>query len=347
MKYIKTSRLNVAYRSAGKQGSGMPKLLLLHGNASSGVFYEPLMDKLQDRYEILVPDMRCFGDSDALSIDATGGVRVFSEDIHSFIEAMGWERFTFVGWSLGGGVAMQYAIDHADRLEALVLQAPLAPFGYGGTYGEDGKMLEPAGLASGAACANPQVVEAVFKKDRDVLEAAIDATYVAQGFALQPSVREKFIDGMLKCKVGPDMFQGDVTQASVWPFVAAGTKGVANTMAAPYCNLSPLADIKNQIPILWIYGDKDLIVSDYCFGDLAVLGKSGMVQGYPGDDVFPNQPMVSQMRYVLEKYRKNGGTYFEVMVEGAGHGVMLDHEARFIEELDKIVEKRRRESLRV
>lgn len=174
-----------------------------------------------------------------------------------------------------------------------------------------------------------------------------DATYVAQGFALQPSVREKFIDGMLKCKVGPDMFQGDVTQASVWPFVAAGTKGVANTMAAPYCNLSPLADIKNQIPILWIYGDKDLIVSDYCFGDLAVLGKSGMVQGYPGDDVFPNQPMVSQMRYVLEKYRKNGGTYFEVMVEGAGHGVMLDHEARFIEELDKIVEKRRRESLRV
>lgn len=43
--------------------------------------------------------------------------------------------------------------------------------------------------------------------------------------------------------------------------------------------------------------------------------------------------MVSQTRYVLEKYKTNGGSYKEVMVEGSGHGVMLDNEARFIAEL--------------
>ncbi|MDO4753714.1 MAG: alpha/beta hydrolase [Bacillota bacterium] len=342
VKYIKTSRLNVAYRSAGPKEGGAPKLLLVHGNASSGVFYEPLMEKLQDRYEMLVPDMRCFGDSEAVAIDARDGVRVFSEDIHAFVEAVGWERFTFVGWSLGGGVGMQYAVDHGDRLEALVLQAPLSPFGYGGTYDADGKMLEPAGLASGAACANPQMVEAVLNGNREVLGAAIDATYVAQGYVLPSDVREKCINGILKCKVGLDMFQGDVSQADVWPFVAAGTKGVANTMAAPYCNLSALAKIEHRIPILWIYGDMDLIVSDECFGDFAVLGGNGMIPGYPGEEIFPKQPMVSQTRYVLEQYRANGGLYKEVMVPGAGHGVMLDHEEQFIFALDELVQNRRK-----
>ena len=158
-KTITTSRLTTAYRVHGTPGART--LLLIHGDASSSACYEPLRERLADEFYMVAPDLRCFGGSDALPVDATRGMRDFSDDIHELVEALGWEKFSILGWSLGGGVAMQYAIDHSERLEAVVLQAPLSPYGFGGTYDADGKKLEPLGLASGAGCANAQLVAAL------------------------------------------------------------------------------------------------------------------------------------------------------------------------------------------
>ena len=79
---ITTPRLTTAYLSAGTPGK--PRLLLLHGNVSSAVFYEHLMERLADDFEMLAPDFRCFGHSSALPIDATRGMRDFSVDIAEF-----------------------------------------------------------------------------------------------------------------------------------------------------------------------------------------------------------------------------------------------------------------------
>lgn len=128
------------------------------------------------------PDLRCFGGSDTLPVDATRGMRDFSDDIHELVEALGWDTFSILGWSMGGGVAMQYAIDHSERLEAIVLQSPLSPFGFGGTYGVDGKKLEPLGLASGAGCANAQLIAALQTGDRAFIGSVIDSIYVTPSF---------------------------------------------------------------------------------------------------------------------------------------------------------------------
>jgi len=53
----------------------------------------------------------------------------YADDLSQFVEQMGLQRFTLVGHSMGGGVCMQYAVQHQDRLKALVLVDPLAPFG--------------------------------------------------------------------------------------------------------------------------------------------------------------------------------------------------------------------------
>ena len=90
---ITTPRLTTAYLSAGTPGK--PRLLLLHGNVSSAVFYEHLMERLADDFEMLAPDFRCFGHSSALPIDATRGMRDFSDDIAEFLHAVGWDRFIF------------------------------------------------------------------------------------------------------------------------------------------------------------------------------------------------------------------------------------------------------------
>lgn len=95
---ITTPRLTTAYLSAGTPGK--PRLLLLHGNVSSAVFYEHLMERLADDFEMLAPDFRCFGHSSALPIDATRGMRDFSDDIAEFLHAVGWDRFHLFGWSM-------------------------------------------------------------------------------------------------------------------------------------------------------------------------------------------------------------------------------------------------------
>lgn len=332
---ITTPRLTTAYLSAGTPGK--PRLLLLHGNVSSAVFYEHLMERLADDFEMLAPDFRCFGHSSALPIDATRGMRDFSDDIAEFLHVVGWDRFHLFGWSMGGGVAMQYAIDHPRQVQSLILQAPLSPFGFGGSYGEAGAPVEPAGLGSGAACTNQALLQAIRTGDRTLPGQVIDSVYVAAGYKLPEAQREKYIDSILLCKTGDDMCQGDSIPCAQWPYAKSGAKGVSNTMSVQYCDLSALADVQPQMPILWIRGDKDVMVSDHSVCDVAVLGQMGVLPGYPGADQFPPQPMVEQMRYVLERYRTVGGRYEEQLISGSGHGCMLDHEDRVVALLQKFI----------
>lgn len=333
---LKTERLNVAYHRAGS--GGLPKLLLIHGNCSSSLFYQPLMKRLENSYDMIAIDLRCFGESEALPIDATRGLRDFSDDVDSFVNAIGWEKFSILGWSMGGGVCMQYVIDHGEKLEKIILQAPLSPFGFGGTYDEDGKKLEPLGLGSGAGTVNPQLVEALRDGGREFAAATIDGLYVVPEFKIKAELREMFIDSVLTTKVGEGMYPGDMVPAAVWPFVCAGVKGINNTMAPNYCDLSGLADIEKKPDILWIYGDKDLIVSDTSMCDVGFLGQIGLMPGWPGIEACPPQPMWKQTRFVLEKYKANGGFYQETVING-GHGCMLDNEDAFVKELLEFMER--------
>src|SRR6266849_776700 len=119
---FKTDRLEVAYLEAGE---GSTPIVLVHGNTASSLFYQDFMLALADtgRYKIYAPDMRGFGDTEVLPIDATRGVRDFSDDLYSLTQALGLSSFHLFGWSLGGNVAMQFAIDHANALLSLTLQA--------------------------------------------------------------------------------------------------------------------------------------------------------------------------------------------------------------------------------
>ena len=86
------------------------------------------------------------------------------------------------------------------------------------------------------------------------------------------------------------------------------------------------------------HGDSDAIVSDnslFCFG---YLGQLGILPGWPGDAVFPPQPMVGQMRSVLDKYARNGGTVREVLLSECGHSPHIEKPAEFQSELLRFIE---------
>src|SRR5262249_9580389 len=112
-------------------------LLLIHGNASSGRFYEHLLPAISGYYAV-APDLRGFGATEPKIVDATRGMRDFSDDLHVLLEALGLERVHLLGWSMGAHVALQYLLDHPARVRSLTLLAPGSPFGYGGTHGLEG-----------------------------------------------------------------------------------------------------------------------------------------------------------------------------------------------------------------
>jgi len=115
----------IAYREAGQSER---TLVLLHGNMSSGLFFDTLMEQLADHYRLIAFDLRGFGDSSD-NKPATS-LRCFAGDIGYAADALGFTRFAVLGWSTGGGVALELAADRPDLVEGVILVNAVALTGY-------------------------------------------------------------------------------------------------------------------------------------------------------------------------------------------------------------------------
>lgn len=115
----------LAYREAG---SGSETLVLIHGNLSSSVHWQTLMEQLEERYRIIAPDMRGFGDS--TYHNRFDSLRELAEDLEQFADLLGLKKFYVVGWSTGGGVALEMAADMPERVEKVILLDSVPPTGY-------------------------------------------------------------------------------------------------------------------------------------------------------------------------------------------------------------------------
>lgn len=125
---VDTARLRTHCWVAGPE-DGEP-LLMVHGNLVTGRFFQALAERIPDRFRIVAPDLRSFGRTAALPVDASRGLRDWSDDVRSLVEALGWTdpgRVHAVGWSMGGGILQQYEIDYPDDLASLTLIAPATP----------------------------------------------------------------------------------------------------------------------------------------------------------------------------------------------------------------------------
>jgi pimeloyl-ACP methyl ester carboxylesterase len=105
----------MAYRSAG---SG-PVVMLLHGITSSSATWERVLPYLARHFTVIAPDFMGHGESAKPRGDYSLGAHASA--IRDLLVALGHERATFVGHSLGGGVAMQLAYQFPERCERLVL----------------------------------------------------------------------------------------------------------------------------------------------------------------------------------------------------------------------------------
>lgn len=150
---VATPRLTIHTLTSGP-ADGAP-VLFVHGNASSSTFWEETMLALPAGYRAVAPDLRGYGDTDDVLVDATRGVSDWVDDLLALKAALGLGRYHAVGHSLGGSVLWGLlAADGANVISATVV-APGSPFGFGGTMGLDGTRATPTSRARAAALSTP------------------------------------------------------------------------------------------------------------------------------------------------------------------------------------------------
>jgi pimeloyl-ACP methyl ester carboxylesterase len=336
---VDTARLTqrILFAEGFEPGSPGEPVLFVHGNVSAALFWQqPLLALAETgRAYGLAVDLRGYGETDPLPIDAARGVRDWSDDVGALVDALGLERVHLVGWSMGAGVVLQYLLDAPERVASLALMAPVSPYGFGGTSGPDGDLLRPDGTGSGGGAANPEFVAALAAGDTTAdhptsPRSVLRGFYVAPGsLPLDPQLEDVFVAAMNSTRTGVDHYPGDAVAVDAWPGTAPGRRGVLNTMAPSVFDVSGIVDLADKPPILWIRGDADQIVSDTSVFDLAFLGSVGAVPGWPGAEECPPQPMVTQTRVVLDRYAATGGSYREVVVPGVGHSPQVERPREF------------------
>lgn len=332
---VRTPRYTANVLERPADGEPTRTVLFVHGNVSSSLFWQPLMLSLPPGVRALAVDLRGFGDSETLPVDATRGVRDFSDDVAAVADELALGAVHVVGWSLGGGVVMQLLLDRSDLVASLTLVSTVSPYGFGGTAA-DGSLLNPDASGTGGGGANPDFVARLAAGDTSEESptsprAVYRSSYVAPGF--ESEHEDLWVESMLSTATGPDNYPGDAGPSEHWPGFAPGTRGVLNTLAPTYFDTTGIVDAPAKPPILWIHGAVDAIVGDASFFDLNQLGAAGVIPGWPGEEVAPPQPMLAQTRTVLERYAAAGGTTREVVFEDCGHSPHIEKPDEFRAEL--------------
>ena len=108
----------VRYASTGA-ASGGPLMVLVHGMASRASQWEPMMAILGEHFHVIAPDLLGHGGSAKPRGDYSLGAHACG--IRDLLAALGHHRYTVVGHSLGGGIAMQFFFQFPERVERLAL----------------------------------------------------------------------------------------------------------------------------------------------------------------------------------------------------------------------------------
>ncbi|MDL1910673.1 alpha/beta fold hydrolase [Chloroflexi bacterium CFX6] len=115
MDKISINGIELAY---ARRGKGTP-LVLLHGYPLDHHIWDDVTPMLEDKFDLILPDLRGFGDS--TTVDAPYAMDDFASDIAGLLDRLGIQKAAIAGHSMGGYVALAFARLYPDRVNGLGL----------------------------------------------------------------------------------------------------------------------------------------------------------------------------------------------------------------------------------
>ena len=263
----------LAYRQAG-QG---PAVVLIHGNMSSSVHWQTTIENLEPDFTVYAPDLRGFGDS--TYNNRFDSLLELAQDVEAFLDALAVGPAALVGWSTGGGVALEVAASRPDQVTAIVLLDSVPPTGYP-IFAKDATgapILTQLLTTKEEIAADPvqvlPVLTAYATGDRAALRALWDA--VIYNHHTPPEADyEAYLDAMLKQRnlvdIDYSLLMFNMTSA---PSLSAPGSGRLDAVPGP---------------VVVMNGEQDLVVPlAWAQQSLALLGDRARLVTFPGSGHSP------------------------------------------------------------
>jgi pimeloyl-ACP methyl ester carboxylesterase len=114
-RYADVNGINLYYET---HGTGRP-LILLHGGLGSGEMFGPILPALVAGHQVIAVDLQ--GHGRTADTDRPIDIRLMAGDIAALIGRLGLDHPDVMGYSLGGGVALQTAVQHPELIRRLVI----------------------------------------------------------------------------------------------------------------------------------------------------------------------------------------------------------------------------------
>jgi pimeloyl-ACP methyl ester carboxylesterase len=115
-KSVPVNGINLHYVDWGSEGK--PPLIVLHGFSSQARYWDGFAVRMRDDFHVYCLDQRGHGDSDWAE---DYGPDAMPNDLLAFADALGLDKFTLLGHSMGGMVSMRFTAFHPERVQALVV----------------------------------------------------------------------------------------------------------------------------------------------------------------------------------------------------------------------------------
>jgi pimeloyl-ACP methyl ester carboxylesterase len=326
--FFDTDRLGMHVLTAGM--SDNPPILFLHGNTSSSTIWEEFMLGFADNYFCIAPDLRGFGKTQDKLIDATRGIQDWVDDLAALMDTLRLDSFHLVGHSLGGFVCWGLIAQHAQRIQTASLIAPGPPMGFGGIHGKKGIANNENYSGSGGGIVVNKFADRVMANDRSTEDPMYSPRNVMNRLFWKNGFRadreDDILSAMLSIHTGEKRYPGDYVSSDFWPGVAPGKFGPVNAISPKYNRflLQNFLHANRKPPLLWIHGKDDKIIADKSFSDPGYQGKMELREGWPGEDIYPPQPMLSQISYALESYSSVGGMVINKRIADCGHTPFIE-----------------------
>lgn len=198
VKQVEIYGQKIYYQEAGAG----PDVILLHGLGADRSAWSFTVPALAGKFHVYAPDQVGFGQSDKPAIDYRVGTLV--DFLNAFYQKVGISKATLVGNSLGGWVAMDFALAHPDKVNQLVLvdSAGYSPKRIGGQP-LTRELLQP--LNPSTVAVEKQLMSVVFYSKQFATDQFAEQAFTAHLRKNDSFTIDRFIDSILR---GEDVVDG-------------------------------------------------------------------------------------------------------------------------------------------